>query len=801
MCGNLNHFFKTILALSVALMVLTGLASIAARAETGTNATFTATYASTQTKSAANDKSQALNTQADAASKAGRSVESCAKYLAAAASAYADGNFERARPYFDKAFLLAERMSVADQKEMLVTISRIVSDARDSAGDYDVYKYFAQNRLRLLRKQKGSTPTERYNEVQTIAFSCSQNHRFKEAQSLLLETLADLQASDPQSESIGWCFDTLARVSEDSGDFAAARKYYDREIAFTKVLPGKRNYQRALENYTHFLINKKMFKELVPVAGAFYDEIERTGEKDRISHETIARALAEINVDLSSKFYRLAFEQEKHETQSAMNMPYGNTACAWATMLHKYGKNAEAIAVLKEGMTFCRTAKWPDAMERNMPQMVALCKQLMIGSNYAGDATALQNSVDSEMKSRKERQQRELESKLDSDINTSGIKPLTKVKALTEKAYRAFDASNCQQGVDLIVRAVQVYEANAQSPDSAQMYNYFYNLDRRFQTCRTADACRPLLMRIVKARMISGFEDPAAGPWHSNCGGTRWAFDDLCGYFGNQLPGVIDDLLTYARASKKKSNIIYVLDHMLQGRVDDKRIAILEEMETLRSENANKSLLFGSMLRTADTYAYLKHWDKAMSKCKAALAVAQSAAEGGTRNAFPASGSFYNIGRSFEAGGQLTDAAELYCMAYKQSLNGDSDAIIQMNLRSIDGLIKTYEGKHDISAGAQLLTNLSEISKAKLGPYNTFTRSWLMKLSTFYLNAGDQVKGKHVYSELADSLFKPGMSMSKANEESLVEYSRTLKETGCKIEAAKVDEKLKELELKHCGVQ
>jgi hypothetical protein len=114
------------------------------------------------------------------------------------------------------------------ESDEVIVILEIVSHSPDRQ-DFDTYKYFAQNRLRLLKSKANCTASECYNEVQTIAFSCSLNRRYKEALALLQESLADLQASAPQSDSVGWCLYTLARISEDSGDLPAACRYYERQ--------------------------------------------------------------------------------------------------------------------------------------------------------------------------------------------------------------------------------------------------------------------------------------------------------------------------------------------------------------------------------------------------------------------------------------------------------------------------------------------------------------------------------------------------------------------------------------------
>lgn len=739
-----------------------------------------------------------LSHQGDTLARSGHPVEAVAKYLAAASAAFVNQNFERARPFFDKAFLTADKLSITDQKHFLSQVSEVINHTSDRQ-DFDTYKYFAQNRLRLLKSKVNGTPIERYNEVQTIAYSCSENHRYKEALSLLEESLADLQTSAPQSDSVGWCLHTLACISEDSGDLAAACRYYERQIAFTRSTKEKRNYHGALESYTMFLVTHKLNKELPPIANAFFDEIVRTGETDRIPLQAIARGLADCDSELSDKFYRLTFEEAKRQTRSAMNISYGDTVCEWARLLHQIGHTDRAITVLKEGMAFCRTSPWPDALDINMKQMAELLQQYLAQSNRAVEAAQVQKDFINEMKSFRDRKEKENQARIDSQINSPIADPLTKVRALMEKADKAFTAGNCQEGVSSVEQAVSVYEANAKNSVSGQIYDSLYNISRRFRKCGRVADVKPLLMRIVKARMVSGFEDPLEKTfWGTNCGGTTWAYDELFGFYRSAPVQTDKEMLELARATGNRNNVIFVIDNMMSNAQGEKRVEFLEELEKLRSEKTNKGPLLSTMLITADSLAYLKRWDAAMKKCKEALTLYQS-----NREVHPTfgsvSGSFYNIGRQFIAGGQLEGGAELYLTAYKLSLENDRDAIIQLNLRCLDDLFKSFADKHDIDAAAKFYNELVDSTRAKLGPDNTFTRMWLVRMSTFYLKNGDISRGKQAYATLASSLFKPGLSVSKANEEDLTDYAKVLTQAGCSKEAAKIKAKLLELEQQHCG--
>jgi tetratricopeptide (TPR) repeat protein len=744
------------------------------------------------------NKSLELVLQGDTLARSGQSAEATEKYLAAASAAFANQNFERARPFFDKAFLEATKLTSADQKHFLSRVSEIINHSPDRQ-DFDTYKYFAQNRLRLLKSKVDGTPAERYNEVQTIAFSCSQNHRYKEAIALLQESLADLQASAPQSDSVGLCLNTLAGISENSGDLPAACRYYESQIAFTKSTVDRRNYHRALESYTMFLIKHNLNKQLHLTAREFLDEIVRTGNTDRVPLQMIARGLAGCDSELSDKFYRLAFEQQKRETQSAMNIPYGDTVCEWVGVLHQAGHTDRAILVLQEGIAFCRTAKWPDSLDWNMKQMVGLLEQYLTQANRHAEADDAKSAYAIEMKSFKDRRDKEDWARIEGEINSPTAEPLIKVRALMEKADRDFIAGNCQEAINSVEQAVSVYEANAKNPQSSQIYDSLYNIMRRFQKCgREADA-KSLLMRIVKARMVLGFRDPEEMTgWQSNCGGTSWAYDEVVGPFFHTPDKINKEMLELAKASGNRDNVIFVIDRMVSQALGERRVELLAELEQLRGEKSNKVPLLSTLLIEADNLAYLKRWDGAKRKCQEALALYQNNKE--VHSTFPSlSGSFYKIGRQFFAAGQQEEGAELQLTAYELSLDHDRDVIIRMNLRFLNDLFEYYADKHDIVAAAKLYSELVDSTRAKLGPDNTFTRMWLIKMSTFYLRNGDVAKGKQAYSTLASSLFKTGLSVSADNEKSLADYAKVLTQAGCATEAARINAKLAELEQQHCG--
>lgn len=723
------------------------------------------------------------------------SAEQKDKELALAAQAFDKGNFERARPYFDRAFLKAEKMPEAEQRKFLEDISEILNGSYNNTLDYDVYKYFAQHRLRLLRAQKGSSPVLIYNEVQTIAYSCSSNHRYKEALSLLKETLADLERTKAGDYAINSCLYTLARVSEDSGDLDSACAYYEKQIAYARSTVEQRNYLEALERYTSFLVTHKIQKGLGDNARALFGEIQKGGDKDRMPLGSIAEGLVDVDFGLANQYYRLTFDHLKVSAQSVMNSGYGNWACRWAKVLHDKGKTQEAIDVLKEGIAFSRTTRWPDALERDGKPMIELCQNYMKEANSCAEATQMQRQLDSDLSNRERLHLEDLDGK----INNPAVEPVEKIQAIMEKADKAFCKDNCAEGIKLVEMAVDVYEANANRPESSQMYDRIYWVRRRFAKCGREAECKALLLRIVKARMIRGFADPATSTfWKSNCGGVTWAFEELTGVNAISPGEGLDKMLELAKSTGKSGNVAFVLENMKNYRRAD-RLSIELELEKIRAGYADKYAYFSSLLQTANTLAYYKKLDEALIKCKEAQEVAKNSGEGKSKMPFRLSGSLYQMSISFRDAGRLTDASSLALDAYRLSIKEDSDAMISMNMRCFDDLLKAYAKAGDTAASVRLLTELLTITRASLGPDNTFTRMWLMRISTYCLEHGDMAKGKVYFKELESSLFKPGMSVSKDNEEQLSVYAKTLQQHELKGEAAKIRGKVKLLEDAHCG--
>ncbi|MGH9551822.1 MAG: hypothetical protein ACRD3W_20725, partial [Terriglobales bacterium] len=579
---------------------------------------------------------------------------------------------------------MAAKSPLSDQKQMLNILSQVVSKTRD-VRDYEVYKYLAQQRLKLLQKQPGTTAADRYREIQTLAFSCSKHKRYAEAEALLLETLQDLESIHPVPDNVGWCESTLARVYEDSGQLEQAKQYLAKWTQFAKDVHSSQQLTRSLEDYTNFLIKHNMLKEAVPVADEFFKQANSPEEarwRDRKPFGMIARALSDVDVDLANKYFRAAFETEEEQTKFAMNISYGRTVCDWAEMLNKHGRSAEALSVLKEGMAFCRTSKWPDALQRNMPQMVDRYEAYLRAGNRTAEASELRASYEKEMATHKDNLSREHERKLDDAIKNPNVKPVQKVSALTEMAYKAFDDNKCDEGSKFLEEAVKVYEGNAASKDSPRMYDCFQDISDRLSKCARSENSTPLLLRIVKARMVVGFPDPDQGPFHTQCGGRAPvnAFDDLFppnGYYRAQRqldPGresLLKELLSEAKSADNTSTVVFIMSRLSLSSPTDQtsKAAAMEELESWKAKENNPAVLLISMERTADMYMSLKQYDKATEKCKAVIQLAENSDNPKGNRLGQTSVFLDNIAAKLVADNQLATAGILYLDAYKRSLH------------------------------------------------------------------------------------------------------------------------------------
>lgn len=752
-----------------------------------------------------------VDREANQAAREHKYVEATAKYLAAATQPFTQGNFERARPTLDKAFLTAAKIPVADQKEMLSTLSVIVGNTRD-IHDYDIWKYLAQQRLNLMQKQPGTTAAERYTAIQTLAFSCSKHKRYKEAEALLLETLQDLQSIKPVPANVGWCESTLAHVYEDAGDLERAKQYYSQWAQFAREINNSDQLTRALQEYTEFLIKHQIFKEAVPVADEYFKQAtspEQARWRDRVPFGLIARGLADIDVNEADKYYRAAFENEKAMTAYAMNAGYGQTICEWAEMLNKHGRTSEAISVLNDGMAFCRSSKWPDALESYMPQMADKCEQLLRAAGRTTEATDLRASFVKEMASHKDSLAQAKEQQLSDTMSNPNSRPVQKVSALTEMAYRSFDVSKCEEAMKYLDKALRIYENNANSKDSPQMYGYFRDIALRLSKCGRAQDSKAILLRIVKARVAYGFPDPDTMGLRSHCGGREPvdAFDEL--FPARSLwdrskvapteEALLKQLLADAKTTGKLPTVVYLLTRLTEYQsTDEEKVASLEELELWKAKESNPQVLLQSMMRTADMYMHLKQYNKLMDKCKAAIAVAEKA-DGPNKN-IGCSGSLEMFANGLINNNQLDKAEELYIAGYKSSLHERGDYSSLRLMSDIEQFANKYRLSNDVESGAKLLQTALDMTKAELGEDGTLTRAWLMKLSSYYVLAGEHEKAKRMSQELIASVTKPGMSIAKTTSDDMTVLARLLREKGYSTEAGKIENRLKVLDYQQCAV-
>lgn len=744
-----------------------------------------------------------LQQEAGKASQAKNYSEACAKYLAAAAHAFHFGNFERARPAFDKAFLMAAHLTSDEQKQMLETVSTIISDSRVDR-DLDTFKYFAQQRLKLLQRLPKSTPDERYNEVQTLAFSCSQHKRFKEAESLLLETLKDLESMKPIPENYGYCAAMLARIFDEAEDKAEANKYYELALKFARKNTESNSYEYILSSYLNFLLDNKMFNEACPIADEYYDYTTapvHSNYRDQGSFAGIARKFAESNLEESNKYYSAAFANQMRGTVIAKNTGYGRTCAEWAAMLHKFGKTTEAIAVLQKGMAFCRSVKWPSSFSDYMPEMVEPCEKYLRESHRDAEADELRSSYGAEKIERSQGIRAERRTWLTRAAGDSSQRPAEKIEALTELSYSAFDEQNCDEGLKLLKDAVEEYEKNIARSSSERMYSYFYNISARLKKCGHEKESRPLLLRIIRARMVDGFADQEERGYHHSHGFDRLdAFNDYLSLSGPDRKRAKDELLSEAKASGKASNVIFVL-----RRIDDSspfnesRLANLDEIEKWVVIENNPSRLYPLMMQIADWNIWFNHFDKGAEKWKQAIEVAEKSKL--QRKDWPMSSLspyLQRTGASFVYKKQLDKAAEVYVVAYKLSLEGPSEFQAQMVAKDIDALALKFQESGDTGFGEALLNNVLKLSRAKRGVDSLLERMWLMKLADFYATCGDQVKAKKACATFLASVNKPGLSVSRNTMDEMEKHVRILRKAGLSTEATLVEKKLTALEAQQC---
>jgi|JI6StandDraft_1071083.scaffolds.fasta_scaffold00072_54 hypothetical protein len=744
-----------------------------------------------------------LQQEAGKASQAKNYTEACAKYLAAAAHAFHLGNFERARPAFDKAFLMATHLTSDEKKQMLQNVSTIISDSRIDR-DLDTFKYFAQQRLKLLQRMPESTADERYNEVQTLAFSCSQHKRFKEAESLLLETLKDLESMNPIPENYGYCASTLARIFNEAGDNAMANKYYGLALKFARQDTESNSYEHILSSYLDFLLDSKMFKEASPIADEYYEYATapvHSNYRDQGSFAGIARKFSESNLDQSDKYYRAALENQVRGTKISMNTGYGQTCAEWAAMLHKFGKATEAVALLERGMAFCRTVEWPRSFNDNMPVMVELCEKYLRESHRDAEADELRSSYGAEKIERGQGVRTERRTWLTRAAGDSSQRPADRIEALTELSYSAFAEENCAEGLKLLKDAVEEYEKNIAKSSSERIYSYFYNINARLKKCGKEEESRPLLLRIIRARMVDGFADPEERGYHHSHSFDRLdAFNDYLSLSGLDRKRAQDELLSEAKASGKASNVIFVLRHVdALSPFSEARLTRLEEIAKWAAKENNPSHFYSIMLEIASWNIEFDHFDKAAAKWKQTIGIAEKE-RGKTPNykVYYLSAPLQNLGRAFIVKKQLVKANEVYVVAYKLAMESPSEYQAQMVANEIEALAAKYHELGDAASGEVLLNHVLALSRAKRGVDSLLERMCLIKLADFYATCGDHAKAKNTCTAFLASVNKPGLSVSRTTMDDMEKHVRVLKKVGLSTEATLVEKKLIALEAKQC---
>lgn len=773
-------------------------------------ASFKAIYAIT-IKSGVSQENE-LAREADEAARESKNIEAAAKYLAAGRLALMASRFERARPNLDKCFLIASKLSVADQSAMLSTLSEILwRDARDAEHDYDTSKYLAQQRLKLMRRLPGVTAADRYSALQTLAFRCFQHKRYSEAEALLLETLHELRSIKPTPESVGSCEEMLARVYENAGDVEKAKRYYAEATQFVLQRHHSDTVMRVLGLHAQFLIRHKISPEAVLVADQFLKEATSPEQADsRVSFGVFARGLADIDVDESDKFYRAEFESQKAFSESVMNSGYGYSSCEWAEMLNKHGRTNEAISVLNEGMFFCRSSKWPNALQGYMPQMAKKCEEYLRATGQTTEADNLHAAVAKEIDANKAFLAQAEERKIAEAISNPSAEPLQKVAVLTEMANRSFETGKCDQAVSYLEEALRTYENNATSKDNPRMYERFLDVRRNLTKCGRGRDCKPMLLRIVKARMMFGYPDPDTIVYRSQCGGRQPddPIDDLFpAHPMGQGKEVIDStqdsmlpkLIDEAKAANKITTVVFLLAKLTesQSAVADK-VGLLEEAELWKAKESDSDVLLQSMMRTANAYKDLKQYDKMMEKCKAAIAISEKPDRSGNHSMAQSLGLLAN-----ELAGdrdQRNNAEYLYMTAYKFSLHErGSDYYSREFLKVIGNLADNYRDMKDVAAGASLLEKSLAVTKTEDGEDGPLARAWLMKLCSYYVAAGQGETALKYFDQFSASVSKPGMTIATATKDEMITLTRFLKESGYSSQAASIESRLRVLDQQQCA--
>jgi hypothetical protein len=749
----------------------------------------------------------------DADAKKQKFATAAAEYLAAAQAPLSSNNFEAARTDLDKAFLIAAKLSSDDQKEMLQALSQIVSKSFHQLSP-DAYKYLAQQRLKLMRNNPGASPDSQFNEVRTVAFSCSSHKRYNEAISLLQETLKDLQTIQPPPENIGWCEDALARVYDQSGDAANAKKCYELWLQFARTLKKNDQLCRVLGQYLHFLFDHQMTDQVVALSEEFFKislSPEQIRWKDRISLEYYAQKLSGIDVDESDKFYREAFNNEKQMNETAMNSGYGRTIARWAEMLNRAGRSKQALAVLQEGMEFCRHSKWPDAVESYMPEMQKEFEAVLASSGNSKDIDEAHKKFDAELSSNKNKHKVLEEQKWKATMDNPKIPAYLRVEALTERSDREFKDKQCENAISHLKQAVDVYETNSGDPASEQMYSCFLDIRLNLEQCGKEKEIEPLLLRIIRSGMINGFKDPlAAASGSSFCVIGRRPASALEDYIGPGGPlfrpqldsphrKKLEQLLGEAKSSNKPEAVVFFLSR-LRGFNEPEAIQIetAEELEKWRAKEIKPWAMIAGLLQSAEIYLTFKKYDIFLHKWETVKSLSEQLTVAPTKEPVPyslagvrISQSAARFGETLFADNQLEVSKQLFLESYRYSLQDEWAFQTAQSRESVKLFALDLAKANDKQGGNDILKQGLKLAQAKYGDESGETRAWLINTSEYYIKTEQSKEAKATMKLLIASIVKSGMSIAPRTRELLTNLEKILTSRVYAKESKKIRQLLK----------
>ncbi|HEY9777192.1 MAG TPA: hypothetical protein V6C81_25745 [Planktothrix sp.] len=766
------------------------LAAFSVSAETAEPARFLSIYDKLTAGSVGHERE--LEKQADQEMLDGNFTEACATYLASAKESLRDRSFEQARPRLDKMFIAAAKLRTAEQKQLFIAVRGLhcfVQDTRPS----DVQKYLAQQKLNLIEAQPNSTADDRFESIADIANACAQNREYSRSESVLVDVLKDLRTTNPKSKNIETCELLLGRIYDWGKQPQNAKQYYE-DVTSLARQRSQPEYVRALASQTEFLLRNKMYDEGIPLAKEYFDLASASIElkKTPSSFEPYAHNLADADIALADKFYRAAFDSEK----MSPTYTFGHTVAEWAKALHEHGKTSETMAVLKEGMDYCKSSKnW--VLEKNLTPIAQLYEKYLREANQRKEADEFRAEYLQEMAARSS-----FVSEWLSNTAQRTQKPppsaLDKVLELTSSMKEAFQHDQCETGYNLLQQAILTYEANADNKDSPKMYASFTDISNRLISCGRPDEVRPILMQIIRARMIFGFERFWQG-FHGFERDDRTALAELLSFDTRRAPGekdvlaALDELISEAKLTGKPGNVDQLLTRRIaMTKSAAEKAALSEELETWIAKEGAPTYTFEGMLRTAEFYIAADQFDKATEKWKAAIEM---------RGKSPTQlWDLDGIARRFAEKSQLSRASDCYLVALKlgtpERLRDDDDHI----LKGINTLASKFRDADDIAGGGALLDQALAICKDKDGEDSTIVREQILKVAQFYAISREKAKVKTFCDEYLALIDKPGRSVSTLT---IVEMNRTtqiLKNNGCGADAQRLNDLASILEANNCKV-